>query len=146
MTRTRRALLALAAPLALLANAGAAVAAVIHVVKSPTCACCNHWIEYLRSAGFEVTVVDAATGPEAKRLGVPDALRGCHTASTGRYALEGHVPAEDIARLLREQPDAAGLAVPGMPSGAPGMHLSGKQPFQTFLFTRDGKTQIFANH
>ena len=84
---------------------------------------------------------------EATRLGVPDDLRSCHTATVGRYALEGHVPAEDIARLLREKPVAAGLTVAGMPAGAPGMeHGGNKQPYHTILFDRTGQTRVFASH
>jgi len=146
MTCKQRALLAFAAPFAFLASASPAAAAVIHVVKSPTCGCCSDWVEYLRNAGHQVNVTNADTAPEAKRLGVPDDLRSCHTASVGKYALEGHVPAADIARLLREKPNAAGLAVPGMPAGSPGMEIGAKQPFQTILFAPDGKRQVFASH
>lgn len=146
MNRARQVLIALAAPLALLACASPAAAAVIHVVKSPTCGCCSDWVEYLRKAGHQVQVTQADPQDEAQRLGVPGDLRSCHTASVGKYALEGHIPAADITRLLREKPDAAGLAVPGMPSGSPGMETGAKQPFETVLFTRDGKRQLFARH
>ena len=136
------------APLALLACAQAAAAQVISVVKSPYCGCCSHWIEYLRAEGFEVRVTDAEdVTPTARSLGVPDALRSCHTASIGGYAIEGHVPAADIRRLLAERPEAAGIAVPGMPLGSPGMDQSGvRQPYTTTLFTRDGQQRVFAQH
>lgn len=148
MTRMQRALIAFAAPFALLATASPAAAATIHVVKSATCGCCGDWVEHLRKAGHVVKVTEGDPGAEAKRLGVPDDLRSCHTATVGKYALEGHVPAADIARLLSEKPDATGLALPGMPAGAPGMEAesSDKQPFQTILFTSDGGREVFASH
>ena len=138
----------LLAPLALLACAQSAAAAVIEVVKSPYCGCCGHWVEYLRAEGFEVRVVEAEdVTPTARRLGVPDDLRSCHTASAGGYAIEGHVPAADIRRLLAERPDAAGIAVPGMPVGSPGMEQGDRrQPYATILFTRDGRRLLFARH
>lgn len=77
---------------------------------------------------------------------MPKDLRPCHTATVGEYALKGHVPATDIAKLLREKPNAAGLAVPGMPAGSPGMESAGKQPFKTILFTRAGGKRTFAQH
>ncbi len=146
MTRTQQALLRIAAPLALLACASPAAAAVIHVVKSPACGCCVKWVEYLRKAGHRVMITHADPSGAAERLGVPEDLRSCHTASVGKYALEGHVPAADIARLLREKPNAAGLAVPGMPAGSPGMEMGARQPFETILFARDGTRRIFARH
>ncbi len=83
----------------------------------------------------------------ARRAGVPDDLRSCHTATIDGYAVEGHVPAADIRRLLAERPEAAGIAVPGMPIGSPGMEQGGRrQPFQTMIFTRDGRRQVFARH
>jgi hypothetical protein len=146
MTRTLRALVALAAPVALLAMTTPAVAAVIHVVKSEYCGCCGDWIEHVRKAGHQVKVTNGDPGAEATRLGVPKDLRSCHTSTVGKYALEGHVPAADIARLLREKPNAAGLAVAGMPAGSPGMEAAGKQPFKTILFNRDGTRKVFASH
>jgi len=138
----------LIAPLALIACAEAATAAVIEVVKSPYCGCCTHWVEYLRAEGFEVRVVEAEdVTPTARRLGVPEELRSCHTASIGGYAIEGHVPAEDIRRLLAERPAAAGIAVPGMPIGSPGMEQGDRrQRYVTYLFTRDGTRRPFATH
>ena len=138
----------LLAALALLACAEAAAATTIEVVKSPYCGCCTHWVEYLRAEGFDVRVVEAEdVTPAARRLGVPDNLRSCHTASVEGYAIEGHVPAADIRRLLSERPDAAGIAVPGMPVGSPGMEQGDRrQPYATLLFTRDGRRTIFARH
>jgi hypothetical protein len=117
-------------------------------VKSPSCGCCNDWVAHLRRAGFRVRITDVAdVTPTARRLGVPDDLRSCHTASVGGYAIEGHVPAADIRRLLAQRPAAAGLAVPGMPMGSPGMeHGAMRQPYQVILFTRAGRRTVFARH
>ena len=143
----RREFLALA-PLALIACAEAAAATVVEVVKSPYCGCCTQWVEHLRAAGFEVRVTDIEdVTPTARRLGVPDDLRSCHTASAGGYAIEGHVPAADIRRLLAERPDAAGIAVPGMPIGSPGMEQGERrQRYATILFGRDGSRRLFVQH
>ena len=148
MTIARRTLLLIATPLALMSFAAPAAAAVINVVKTASCGCCAKWVEHLRKAGHDVRVTDVSdVGPTAKRLGVPDDLRSCHSASVGNYALEGHVPAADIARLLKERPVAAGLSVPGMVAGSPGMEMAGQHPrYQTILFTRDGKRKVFAQH
>ena len=147
MKLTRRTLLgALAAGVALPARAQALP--VVNVVKTPTCGCCNGWIAHMRQAGFRVQTRDVPdTTPFARRLGVPDDLRSCHTASIGGYAVEGHVPAADIRRLLRERPQAAGIAVPGMPVGSPGMEMGNRrQSYQTILFTRAGRQTVFARH
>ena len=148
MTINRRAVLA-GLPLLFVAGEAAAQAGpAIHVVKTPTCGCCTDWVTHLRQAGFRVTVANVPdVTPTARRLGVPDDLRSCHTATAGGYAIEGHVPAADIRRLLRERPAAAGLAVPGMPMGSPGMEHGGhRQPYQTILFTRAGRRTLFARH
>ena len=147
MILTRRAALA-AVPLLIATYAGAQAPQVIEVVKSPTCGCCNGWVAHLRRAGFQVRVTDTAdVTPTARRLGVPDDLRSCHTASVGGYAIEGHVPAADIIRLLRQRPAAAGLAVPGMPRGSPGMEGGGRrEPYRVILFTRAGRRSVFASH
>ncbi len=94
----------------------------VTISKDPTCDCCTGWADHVRAAGFPVTIIEATDLKSIKtRLGVPDDLAGCHTAEVGSYVLEGHVPASAIKRLLREQPKATGLAVPGMPAGSPGM-------------------------
>jgi hypothetical protein len=135
-------------PLTLIACAELAAAQTIEVVKSPYCGCCGQWVEYLRAEGFEVKVVEAEdVTPAAAQAGVPDDLRSCHTATIAGYAVEGHVPAADIRRLLAERPDAAGIAVPGMPIGSPGMEQGNrKQAYQTMLFARDGRRRVFAQH
>ena len=148
MTNGRRALLAIAAPLAIFSFAAPAAAAVINVVKTASCGCCGKWVEHMKKAGHDVRVtnVDDVT-PTAKRLGVPDDLRSCHTSTVGGYAIEGHVPAADIARLLKEKPKAAGIAVAGMVAGSPGMEMGNQKPaYQTIIFTRDGKRKVFAQH
>ena len=144
----RRRLLALAAPLALLACAESAAAAVLVVTKTASCGCCKHWVEHMKKAGFTLKVHDVEdVTPTARRLGVPDKLRSCHTSAIGGYAIEGHVPAADVRRLLAQRPKAAGIAVPGMVAGSPGMEQSGlKQPYKTILFDRAGKTRVFASH
>ena len=141
-------LLRIATPLALMGLAAPAAAAVIKVVKTATCGCCAAWVEHLKKAGQDVRVTNVAdVTPTARRLGVPDDLRSCHTASVGGYVIEGHVPAADIAKLLREKPVAAGLSVPGMVAGSPGMEMGGQKPhYQTILFTRDGTRKVFVQH
>lgn len=121
----------------------------VTVYKTPTCGCCVLWVDHMTEAGFEVETVDVASLEDVKaRLGVPNTLASCHTAIVGDYVVEGHVPAEDVERLLAEQPDAAGLAVPGMPIGSPGMEVEGRpaDSYDVFLFTRDGRARVFAHH
>lgn len=145
---SRRKLHLLAAPFALLFAAQASAATAIEVSKSPYCGCCQHWITYLKEHGFAVKVVDTEAMTAVKDgLKVPADLRSCHTAKVGGYVVEGHVPAEDIKRLLKEKPDAIGIAVAGMPAGSPGMdrHGGDKEPYKTILFTAKG-TRVFASH
>lgn len=112
-----------------------AEAAEVSVWKSPSCGCCEGWVRHMRAAGHAVTVQDVEdVDPVKDRLGVPAALRSCHTAVVDGYVLEGHVPADSVARLLRERPTAKGLAVPGMPQGAPGMETGVKEPYTVMLF------------
>lgn len=146
--KARRLLLLAATPLAILSFATPAAAAVINVVKTAACGCCGKWVEHMKKAGHDVRVTNVAdVTPTARKLGVPDDLRSCHTSTVGGYAIEGHVPAADIARLLKERPKAAGLSVPGMVAGSPGMEMgSYKPPYQTIIFTRDGKRKVFAQH
>lgn len=144
----RRKILTLIAPFAMLACAQGAAAATLLVTKSASCGCCAHWVEHMKKAGFDVTVqtVDDVT-PIARRLGVPDNLRSCHTSQIDGYVVEGHVPATDVKKLLAAKPKAVGIAVPGMPAGSPGMHHSGRsEPYQTILFDKSGKRTVFASH
>ena len=140
-------------PLAALAglfslSAGAAESLpAITVYKSPTCGCCAKWVEHLKWAGFPVedrNVADVLTA--RKRLGMPSQYASCHSAKVGRYAVEGHVPAEDIKRLLRDRPAAIGLAVPGMPPGSPGMESIKPMPYDTLLVDNNGRHHIFSRH
>ena len=135
------------AALALVACAQGAAAATLVVTKTATCGCCKHWVEHMKKAGFKVQVHDVEdVTPTATRLGVPARLRSCHSASIGGYAIEGHVPAADVKRLLATRPKAAGLAVPGMVAGSPGMESPEPQPYKTLLFDKAGKTRVFASH
>ena len=144
---SRRRIITVLAPIALLACAGNAAAATLSVAKTATCGCCSKWVDHMRKAGFEVKVHDVHdVTPTANRLGVPAKLRSCHTAEIGGYAIEGHVPAADVKRLLATRPKAAGIAVPGMVAGSPGMEGGQAQPYQTVLFDRAGKTRVFASH
>ena len=119
------------------------------VWKNESCGCCKLWVEHLEQAGFAVQVHDIDNmGPTKERVGIPVAMGSCHTGEVGGYFVEGHVPADDIKRLLREKPDAKGLTVPAMPLGSPGMEQpSGEvQPYDVFLVARDGSTSVYAHH
>ena len=119
----------------------------ITVYKTPTCGCCKAWVAHLEKSGFKPTTHDLNDLSETKdTLGVPDALRSCHTAVIGRYVVEGHVPADLIKKLVADKPaNVLGLAVPGMPAGSPGMEVPGrKDAYDVFAFTRDGKRTIYA--
>jgi hypothetical protein len=129
------------------ASAAMAQATVVEVFKSPYCGCCGKWVEHLRQSGFEVKAHDVEDVPAVRqKLGMPDRLGSCHTAKIGGYLVEGHVPAADIQRLLKEKPKALGIAVPSMPPGSPGMESSKPIPYQTLLVQSDGSTRIFAQH
>ncbi|UGB39813.1 DUF411 domain-containing protein [Frateuria soli] len=117
------------------------------VYRDPSCGCCEAWIAYLKSHGFAPVVHDEAVMPAVKaRLGVPDRAASCHTAVVGGYVIEGHVPVEDIRRLLAERPRARGLAAPGMPMGSPGMEMGPPQRYTVVLIGPDGSTRPFATH
>ena len=119
------------------------------VTKTPTCGCCHLWVEHMQKAGFKVDVRDVNDlTPVKARVGVPYGKGSCHTAEVGGYFIEGHVPAEDVKRLLAEKPDAKGLTVPGMPLGSPGMETpDGRvQPYAVELVAKDGSTSPFAHH
>ena len=119
----------------------------ITVYKDPSCGCCKNWIAHLLKHGYRVDAKDTPAMAEVKRtLGVPDALTSCHTAVVNGYLIEGHVPASDIARLLKQKPKIAGLAVPGMPMGAPGMEGPTSQHYQVLSFDKSGKTKVFASY
>lgn len=121
----------------------------IMVYKTPTCPCCDGWIAHMRQAGFtaSVAVVDDLQ-PIRRSRGFPDALASCHTGLIGDYLIEGHVPAQDVVRLLAEKPRAIGLAVPAMPLGSPGMETpqGRKDPYDTLLVLASGQARVFARH
>ncbi|MCC6243612.1 MAG: DUF411 domain-containing protein [Gemmatimonadaceae bacterium] len=125
----------------------AAAEKAITVYKDPNCGCCTEWVKHLRQAGFVPTVRDMTDMVTVKTsFGVPSALESCHTARIGRYTIEGHVPADLIARLLKEQPVARGLAVPGMPVGSPGMEMGNQRDrYDVLLFDATGKTRVYAS-
>jgi hypothetical protein len=126
----------------------------VEVWKDPDCGCCKDWVAHLEANGFEVRVHDSGNTAARARLGIPQKLGSCHTAEVSvkgtRYALEGHVPAREIHRLLKERPSAIGLAVPGMPVGSPGMDapLYGgrKDPYDVLLVNRDGSSRIYQSY
>jgi hypothetical protein len=119
----------------------------ITVYKDPSCGCCKKWIEHLVKHGYSVDAKDTPGMTEIKRtLGVPDRITSCHTAVVNGYLIEGHVPAADIDRLLAQKPTIAGLAVPGMPMGSPGMEGGTPQRYQVLAFDKKGKTTVFASH
>lgn len=117
------------------------------VWKSPSCGCCASWVTHMRGNGFNMTVKDSNDlGKIKKRSGVPDRLQACHTAKIGDYVIEGHVHAKDVKRLLKTKPQALGLAVPGMPSGSPGMENGQHDRYDVLLFKRDGATKVFSSY
>jgi len=118
------------------------------VYKSPTCNCCSKWVEHLKQSGMTVEVHNESEMTAIKnRLGVPPELASCHTATVNGYVIEGHVPAEDIQRLLIQRPKARGLAVPGMPVGSPGMEMGSKvDPYDVLLIQDDQSHTVYAKH
>ena len=135
-------------PLALSAAEGSEQALpVVEVYKSAQCGCCKSWAEHLEKNGFKVILHDVDDIPATrKKLGMPGQYGSCHTARAGQYLIEGHVPAADIKRLLKERPKAIGLAVPSMPPGSPGMESEHPVPYDTLLVGKDGNAKVFARH
>ena len=115
------------------------------VYKDAFCGCCGLWAKHLEANGFQVKVHDVQNMEQYKKThGVPASLKSCHTAIVNGYTIEGHVPAEDIQRLLKERPNAKGLAVPGMPMGSPGMEAgSSRQAYSVYLFDAEGKASVY---
>lgn len=115
------------------------------VYLSPTCGCCGKWADHMKTAGFAVTrEVTAQLDAVPSRRRVPLTLRSCHTAVIGSYLVEGHVPADLVQKLLKERPKIAGIAVPGMPAGSPGMESNHPVPYSIVAFRADGTTYEFA--
>jgi hypothetical protein len=144
----RRTLLA-AFALSPIAPGAATARASMTVFKDPNCGCCGAWVDHVRARGFQTEVrIEPRMNLIKTRLGVPVQLSSCHTALIEGYAIEGHVPAEAIERLLRERPALAGIAVPGMPIGSPGMEVEGQapDPFKVIGFTAAGGRLLFADY
>lgn len=116
------------------------------VWTGPSCGCCHGWVDHLRANGFDVTTHDGGNGEARARLGIPVDYGSCHTGLVDGYALEGHVPAREIHRLLAERPAAIGLSVPGMPRGSPGMESTVHDPYDVLLIGRDGRATVFASY
>jgi hypothetical protein len=147
MMNRRQLLAALAAvPMAVRAQAKP----LVEVWKSPSCGCCREWVAHMEANGFAVKVHDTGNTAMRGRLGIPMALGSCHTARVAGYALEGHVPAADVKRLLAERPQAVGLAVPGMPVGSPGMdgpeYGTRRDRYEVLLVRKDGSHRVFATY
>ena len=118
------------------------------VFKSPTCGCCAKWVEYMEKNGFTAKVTNMPDLSAVKEQnGVTQRLSSCHTTLVGGYVIEGHVPVEDVKRLLKEKPAGiAGLAAPGMPAGSPGMDVPNSPSYQIIAFDKTGKTSVYATH
>lgn len=151
----RRHLVALAAAAclpgwALAQSASPKAGPLVQVWKDPNCGCCKDWMVYLEANGFRTQAFDTGNTAMRSRLGMPQKLGSCHTALVGGYVIEGHVPARDIQRLLKEKPSALGLSVPRMPIGSPGMdgpEYGGRQdPFEVLLVAKDGTTTVFQRY
>ncbi|HUQ21052.1 MAG TPA: DUF411 domain-containing protein [Gemmatimonadaceae bacterium] len=127
-------------------RASAAKPIPIKVYKTPQCGCCKGWVKHLQANGFQVQVFDMPDLSAVKqKYGVAPALQACHTGVVNGYVVEGHVPADVILKLLKEHPAVAGVAVPGMPSGSPGMEGAIKQKYDVLTFDRSGKTKVYAH-
>lgn len=122
----------------------------VHVVKDPDCGCCGAWINIMSAEGFQMKVRNAPYETLVslkKQNGISNEMASCHTAQVDGYIIEGHVPPNDVRRLLREQPDAIGLSVPGMPLGSPGMGPdSERDTYSVFLILKDGATEVFTHY
>lgn len=120
----------------------------VEVFKSPYCGCCGAWADHMKAAGFPLKVnLVEDTSAMRRRVGLPDRFASCHTARVAGYAVEGHVPADEVKRLLASRPLAIGLAVPSMPPGAPGMEMGNRHdPYQVFLIDKNGRASVFASY
>lgn len=120
----------------------------VEVFKNPSCGCCGAWVDHMKAAGFPVKVnLTDDTSAARKRLNMPERFGSCHTAVVAGYAVEGHVPADDVKRLLALKPAAIGIAVPSMPPGSPGMEMGArKDPYNVFLIDKRGHETVFASY
>ncbi len=140
----KKSAIALLAFTALVAGA-ASPAPKVTVYKLASCGCCAQWVQHLREHGYQVTTEDVAdVAPIKQKYHVPDAVASCHTALVGGYVVEGHVPADVISKMLRERPKIAGIGVPGMPQGAPGMESPTPQHYDVLSFDTQGHTAVYA--
>lgn len=125
------------------------VGPLVEVFKSPTCGCCTSWVDHMRASGFTVRTTDVKDLSQIKSSrGIPSQVQSCHTSLVNGYVVEGHVPAADVRRLLKEKPAIAGIAVGGMPIGSPGMETPyvKAQPYDVMSFDKLGATRVFAKH
>ncbi|WP_426162263.1 DUF411 domain-containing protein [Pseudoduganella sp. R-34] len=124
-----------------------AAAPVVNVYKSATCGCCEAWVKHLRDNGFKVEAYNVANPSDMReKMGIPDRFGSCHTAVVDGYAIEGHVPAADIKRLLASRPKAIGLAAPGMPLGSPGMEGPRKDAYDVLMVLPDGSSRVYQRY
>ena len=130
-------------------KAPAPAATRVTVYKTSSCGCCRLWVDHMKSNGFDVQAMDVSAADVrgiSKAAGLKDEDTSCHTAKIGNYTVEGHVPADDIKRMLKEKPAIAGLAAPGMPQGSPGMEQGVKEPYDVIAFKKDGTSTVYAKH
>jgi hypothetical protein len=128
-------------------KAAAAANTPVAVYKTATCGCCGNWVQHMNAQGFACNVTNLADLNEVKvKYGVPANLQSCHTSLVGGYVIEGHVPAADIQRLLKEKPAIVGLAAPGMPAGSPGMDVPNSPPYEVIAFEKNGRQRVYARH
>ncbi|MBL1376163.1 DUF411 domain-containing protein [Zobellella iuensis] len=126
--------------------AGPVLAAPMTVYKSESCGCCQHWIEHMEDAGFEIAVVNTdKMAPIKAKAGIKSRLASCHTSFIDGYVIEGHVPAADVRQLLEQKPAVRGLTIPGMPQSAPGMDIPGT-PYEVLSFDKQGNTSVFSRY
>ena len=146
----RHFLAAFAAAVAAPAFASKHTPPLVEVWKSPTCGCCKDWIKHLEANGFAVRVSDSGNTQARGQLGMPAKFGSCHSARVGGYVVEGHVPAREIQRLLKDRPAALGLAVPEMPVGSPGMdgpeYGGRRDPYDVLLVQADGRSSVFQSY
>lgn len=122
----------------------------IEVWTGPSCGCCKDWVKHLEENGFDVVSHEGGNTDARDRLGMPVRYGSCHTGEIQGYAIEGHVPAADIHRLVEEKPDAIGISVPAMPRGSPGMdgpaYGNAQDPYDVLLIDRDGNASVFQSY
>lgn len=147
---SRRSLLLASAALPVAGFAQSPARVLVEVWKDPECGCCQDWVKHLQANGFAVKVNERGNNAMRAKLGIPAQLGSCHTGLVGGYAIEGHVPARDIRRLLKDKPEAVGLSVPGMPVGSPGMdgpeYGGRRDPYDVLLVLRSGDSRVFASY